>query len=284
MERKHEHLSRTIADEERDVGSGEVALSVIGTSGPGDGIVGGHVKKTLILCGVSLLLTATAASAAGINLSWDNCGTAGTWNKLFACDTNTGSAVLVASVVAPAGIGLWTSFETEILLQSDVAALPDWWRLRNQTGQTGQCRNGALSASQDFTGAPYAGACQDVFLNGGAGGIKTYIVEFGGANRARLAMVFSVPTASQVPLNEGVEYFAARATVLYTKSFGTGSCGGCLDEVWLVCTYVRCLQPAGSPGGNITVTNPAQRYYVYWNRGVTPARSATWGAVKSLYR
>lgn len=242
------------------------------------------MKKALLLCGVLLLLTAAPAFAAGVNVSWDNCGAAGTYNKLFGCNMNTGSAVFVASVRAPAGIGLWTSFETEIQLTSNSATFPDWWRLRNQTGQTGQCRNGALSTSQDFTGAPYAGACQDVFLNQGAGGIATYLVGFNGANRARLLLVYAVAIANQVPLVPNTEYFTARVTINYTKTVGTGSCSGCLEEVWLVCTYVRCLQPSGTPGGNVTVTNPAERNYIIWNQGATPARSATWGTIKALYR
>jgi hypothetical protein len=248
------------------------------------------MKKILLLCGMLLALTATVASAAGVNLSWDNCGAAGTPSKSFACNTNTGSAVFVASVSAPAGIGLWTSFETEIQVQSN-GAWPAWWALRNQTGQTGQCRAGALSVSQDFTGGPYAGVCGDTFLNQGAGGITTYLVGFNGPNRARLAVTFSVPSANQVPLDEGFEYFSMRGAILYTKTVGTGACAGCQDGVCLNCTYVRCLQPAGAPGGNVSVTNPAGRSYIMWNgatveacNGATPTKSTTWGSVKALYR
>ena len=249
------------------------------------------MKKILLLCGMLLALTATVASAAGVNLSWDNCGAAGTPLKSFLCNTNTGSSVFVTSVLAPPGIGLWTSFETEVQVQSNSAVFPDWWRLRNQTGQTGQCRAGYLSTSQDFTGAPYAGACEDVFFNQGAGGITTYLVGFNGANRARLAVTYSVPTANQVPLTEGTEYFSMRASILNTKTTGTGSCAGCLEGVCLVCTYVRCLQPAGAPGGNVSVTTPAQRNYIMWQgattetcNGATPTKSTTWGSVKALYR
>ena len=248
------------------------------------------MKKILLLCGMLLALTATVASAAGVNLSWDNCGAAGGPSKTFNCATNTGSAVFVASVSAPAGIGLWTSFETEIQVQSN-GAWPAWWALRNQTGQTGQCRAGALSTSQDFTGAPYAGACGDTYLNQGAGGITTYLVGFNGANRARLAVTYSVPSANQVPLDPGFEYFSMRGSILYTKTVGTGACAGCNEGVCLVCTYVRCLQPAGAPGGNISVTNPAGRNYIMWNgattetcNGATPTKSTTWGSVKALYR
>lgn len=253
------------------------------------------MKKILLLCGMLLALTATVASAAGVNLSWDNCGAAGTQDKNFLCNTNTGSATFVASVLAPAGIGLWTSFETEVQLQANTTTFPEWWRLRNQTGQTGQCRAGFLSTSQDFTGAPYnASGCADVYFNQGAGGITTYLVGFNGANRARLAVTYSVPTANQVPLTPGEQYMSMRASILYNKTVGlttpTQFCPDCQVGVCLVVTYVRCLQPAGAPGGNVSVTNSGGRNFITWNGGLpscpgaTPTRSTTWGSVKALYR
>jgi hypothetical protein len=129
-----------------------------------------------------------------------------------------------------------------------------------------------------------------VFLNQGAGGITTYLVGFNGANRVRLAVTYSVPSANQVPLSEGVEYFAMRGTILYTKTVGTSSCGGCQTGVCLLCTYVRCVQPARAPGGNVSVTNPAQRNSISWNGtvsicpGQSPSKVSTWGAVKAIYR
>src|SRR4249920_794918 len=122
-----------------------------------------RMKKALMLCAGLLAPTATAAHAAGVNLSWDNCGAGGAQDKTFACGSSTGSAIFVASVIAPSGISRWTSFETEIQLESNTSTLPLWWQLRNQVGQSGQCRNGALSTSQDFTSSPYAGTCGDVF-------------------------------------------------------------------------------------------------------------------------
>jgi hypothetical protein len=248
------------------------------------------MKKVLLLGGILLVASSAAASAAGVNLSWDNCGAEGRQDKTFGCTTSTGSAVFVASVKAPAGIGRWTSFETEIQLVSDTATLPSWWQLRNQVNQAGQCRHGALSSSQDFTGAPYAGACEDAFMNQGAGGIASYLVGFNSPNQARLTVVYSVPTANQVPLSEDVEYFAMRGTIQYAKSVGASACAGCSNGVCLICTYVRCVQPGRAPGGNISVTNPAQRNSISWNGSVSicpgqsPSKAATWGAVKALYR
>ena len=53
------------------------------------------MKKTILLCGALLALTATVASAAGVNFSWTNCFGEGLGfqNKNFACTANTGSKI-----------------------------------------------------------------------------------------------------------------------------------------------------------------------------------------------
>src|SRR6185503_3919171 len=40
-------------------------------------------------------------TAAGLNLSWYDCGAAGLPSRTFACDSNEGYDVFVASIVAP---------------------------------------------------------------------------------------------------------------------------------------------------------------------------------------
>ena len=69
-----------------------------------------------------------SAIAAGINLSWDDCGTYGVENKSFACNTNTGSpAVMIGSFVAPPGINEFLGVSTRLTI-STVGPLPDWWK------------------------------------------------------------------------------------------------------------------------------------------------------------
>src|SRR5882672_5333699 len=60
------------------------------------------MKKSILLCGVLLALTASVASAGpGVNLRWTNCfGDAGQSNRAFACSTNapiTANNILVCS-------------------------------------------------------------------------------------------------------------------------------------------------------------------------------------------
>ena len=51
----------------------------------------------------AMLLAASSALAAGINLAWSTChGDGGTSNRVFACTANTGSNILVTSFVLDA--------------------------------------------------------------------------------------------------------------------------------------------------------------------------------------
>ena len=68
------------------------------------------MKKTLLMTAGLLVICAGLASAAGLNLGWDNCAGlgAGAVNKNFACNTNTGiPSTMVGSFVAPAGSTLF---------------------------------------------------------------------------------------------------------------------------------------------------------------------------------
>ena len=55
------------------------------------------MKKILLISGVLLALTATVASAAGINLYWNDCSVGGSTNKAFACASNAGTNSMVLS-------------------------------------------------------------------------------------------------------------------------------------------------------------------------------------------
>ncbi len=240
------------------------------------------MKKALLLCGALLAVSASVASAAGLNLSWTTCGAAGLANKNFACTSNTGSNVMVASYVAPAGTEGITGMEAVIDLQSAAATLPAWWQFKN----VGACRQTALSA------LPAGAACDgDYWAGQASGGITAYITPYAtAANRARLLIIYAVPSTLAAPVDADVEYFAFTATVSNAKTVGTGSCAGCADPVCIVLNEIKLTQGVGI--GDFRIQNPADRNYVSWQGGVvaggcpaaTPARNATWGSVKSLYR
>ena len=249
------------------------------------------MKKTILLCGALLALSATVASAAGVNLAWLRCfgEGSGTQNRTFACASNTGSNLAVGSFIAPAGTQGVSGNEVVIDLQSQGTVLPAWWQLRG----TGQCRGvGTPALSVNFVANGADAVCIDEFGGGGAGGIGAYTVGYGGAlNRARLTM--AIATAAPAPLDADVEYFAFNMIITNTKSVGTGSCAGCSIPVCIVLNSIKLTQGVGV--GDFTLSQPGDPSSndIAWQGGAiggpgcpaaTPTKNATWGSVKSLYR
>lgn len=248
------------------------------------------MKRWLNMMGIlaGLVLVAAPASAQ-VNLSWQNCNVNGTADRTFACDTNTGSHTMVASFIAPAGVDMFTAAELIFDIKAATDPIPDWWELRNQTGQSGQCRNGSISANV-VMGA-YTG-CDDPYAGQGSGGIGTY--RLGGPSpetdmsRVRLTMVFAVPVGSEQALTPGNEYFAANVVINNSKTVGTTPCTGCTVPTSTVLNGVRVVQPAGHPVGNILLTAPAVNRTITWQGGAgaapVPTRATTWSQVKTLFR
>jgi len=84
------------------------------------------MKKTLLICGALLALTASIASAqGGMNLYWNDCGVGGgVSGKTFACNTNTGNHDIYASFDPPQVLPTVNGNNHIIDLQSAGAALP----------------------------------------------------------------------------------------------------------------------------------------------------------------
>lgn len=240
------------------------------------------MKKSLLLCVAALAISATVASAAGINMAWNDCG--GPDTKTFACASNTGNNFLFGSFVAPAGVSAMTANEIVIDLQSQSGVIPQWWEFKN----TGTCRTTALSISFDGTTSS-SGTCVDYWAGQGAGGIGAY--QNVNQGRRRVVAVGAVPPNAAGPLEADVEYFSFRLGISNAKTAGTGACGGCLEPVCIVLNSINITQPVGV--GDFKIVNPAASNFAVWQGtfsadggcpAATPTRSTTWGAVKSLYR
>ncbi len=244
------------------------------------------MKKVTLLCSVLLAFSATVASAAGINLAWTKCfGDGGVANRNFACNVNTGSNLAVGSLIAPAGVTAASGNEVVVDIQSAGTALPLWWAFKN----AGTCRQTSLSLN--FVADPSNVNCIDEFSGTAAGGIGAYTIGFLG-NPTRARMTAAIATATPGPLDAGVEYFSFNMLINNAKTVGTGACAGCAVPVCMVLNSIKITQPvgvgdyklsdAGAPGSNI----------ITWQGGAVggggcaavPARNATWGSVKSLYR
>ncbi len=242
--------------------------------------------KQLLMSGAALLMAASIASAgdpSGINLSWDDCGPAGTSTKSFACDVNTGAPlVLVASFTPPANINEFLGIAAQIDITVGTQ-VPDWWKHGSSfcRGTTG------LATSFDFTSGPFT--CTDFFGGQAAGGFA-YEAEFSSPNRARFRIQAAIPVDNKGPISVGTQYYAFKANILKSKTTGGGSCAGCLSEACIVFNSLQLFQPLEANNDPIITAEEDQNWVTYQSLSIldcpanTPTRNRTWGQVKSLYR
>ena len=251
------------------------------------------MKKTLLLTGVLLALTAPLASAAGINLAWNNCFPTGLADlSTVGCNTdplNNGNVYqMYGSVVLGISIPDVASQSDVIDLQVANPVLDDWWMMA-----AGECRDGSLSIV--FQGAPNATTCVKTLFGGSIVPLSDYASKFGLPNRARLRLVCSRVTGAAA--NATSQYQIFNVNLDGAKSAfdpadpGTTPCNGCEDPACIV--FNSCLIQGISGSNNLYTTpnSPGGRQHVTWQGGngtncpqSTPTHKATWGKVKSLYR
>lgn len=241
---------------------------------------------------------AAAAQAGSLNLRWNDCyGDGGAVNRMFACDTNSGSEMLVGSFLMPQDLSNVVGNEIVVDVGFPGSSLPAWWDFKN----AGTCRPTSLAV--DFVPPLDAAACVDWAGGQGVGGVAayTYTVYPGYINFTRIKVASA--TLEAMSLSAGQEYFSFRLFINHQKTVGTGSCSGCLLGA---CIYFRNLK--------LTTPNPQTDLQLYpgyptptwqdalatWQGGegvvelsngtivachaATPTRNRTWGEVKSLYR
>src|SRR5262245_24519116 len=244
------------------------------------------MKKTLLITGVLLALTATMASAGGINLAWNDCfGAGGGNNKPFACNADTGNNDLYISYDPPLNIPDLNGSNPLLDLQSASTPLPAWWQMKN----IGTCRQNSISAISAITGT-----CPDSWAGVGVAGVAAYlttgVLPSMPLNRARILGSVSVPGASAQPVDPGTEYFCLLIRVNNAKTAGAAGCAGCQDPVCIVLNEV--LLTSNNSGDN-RITDPLANNFAMWQGGAigppgcpaaTPTSNRTWGQLKSIYR
>ncbi len=231
----------------------------------------------------ALITAAHPATAAGINLAWDECGIYGSVGRVSSCNTNAGTNTMVVSYVPPAGITALVGSVAIIDLTSASPTLPDWWQVMNY----GSCRDGALSVSADFSSPAYAN-CQDYWSGYGSASAQ-YVVGYGGdPGAARIVVSGSIPVQFAVPLDPASEYYDFLVHITNQSTVGAGSCAGCDVGVCVVLNEVQ-LDPSGRAETQV-LTNPQDNYMLTWQGGVVgcplvvPVKNRTWGSIKALYR
>ncbi len=250
------------------------------------------MKKTLLMTCTLLALAAgiAAAGPGGLNLSWTDCGAAGTQNAVFSCANNVGTDILVGSYVTPCCAESVLANEIVVDLQTAGGTLAAWWSMRGSAPLG--CRSSSLAQSGDFTVAPFniSLACYDYWQGGASGGVS---MDAPVGNRARIKALEGVPTGSPLiqPLAEGTQVYSFQLKINHAKTVGTGSCAGCQTPVCIVLNSIKLNQTLLTPGGDKFISAPALRSFVTYQGGPggdcygsTPAKNTTWGGVKALYR
>ncbi len=231
-----------------------------------------------IIYAVVLLLawTASVASAgsSGINIAWDACGPTGMAYKTFACNSDIGTAEFFVSFAPPGRrtdlMGLWAHITVVDLVSH--AAVPSWWDLA-----PGGCRGGSLI--WNWRGATTGGCA--AYNAAWSDSLFEYVVnQWGeGSVTALLRSDFPIATA----MEQDVEYFAFRFAVDYARSAGADSCAGCRTGLTIRLDHLDINWMSGT--GDDILTAALRQTSISWQGGpLVPARSATWGQIKSLYR
>lgn len=239
-------------------------------------------RMFVVLTALLALLAGTASASGGINLSWNDCGTAGVLQRNFACSSNTlTGATMIASAIAGVDMPQLVGAETVMVLQVNQAALSPWWEL-----YAGGCRASGLLVNADFASSgPFT--CADAW----SGQAIAYLeAEPWGAARERIRTVEVLVNATSIDASS--EYYVFSLRLLGLKTTGSGSCAGCTDGACIVLDQIQFEQQNGL--ASVTLNNPITRQYVLWQDGgsgviggcpaATPASNRTWGSVKSLYR
>jgi hypothetical protein len=244
-----------------------------------------------VLAALAVVVSAAPAHAAlGINLNWDDCtlGAPAT-NKNDACTSNFGAPNKLIVSMDPGGlIANVNGAQGVIDVQVDAVALPDYWRL-----DTGQCRAGNLSADVAVGSGNAPFSCPEPWASGG--GNQSGGANFGfptnparSAAWGRITWIVAIPGQTSLDVATAPDYYLIAINLLRAN---TTSCVGCLTPACMVANLVRLTKPAGTPGGDVFVTNAAVAQHVTWQGGgtlacpaSTPVQNTTWGQVKHLYR
>jgi hypothetical protein len=245
---------------------------------------------------LSLLLLASPAGAAGVNLAWNQAlPEGGSATKQFNCASGLGESELVGSFVCGQPHPLFIGCEALLDIQAATTSLPDWWQFG-----AGSCRSEALACGFDFRGLQQT-LCSSPYEGNVFGGVAAY------ATSARpLADHQPAPNAARIKIagvhlgtgmvSAGEEYFAFRLTISHEGSAGAGSCGGCAVPVCLTLTEVKVYDDVpvaengqqSPPPSFERITGPARGNVASWQDAGSGCQSAvknrTWGQLKSAYR
>jgi hypothetical protein len=244
----------------------------------------------------AIFLTALACAAfhpgaAGadeaLHLTWIDCwtGAAAASDETFECDVNSGERRLIAGFTLGTPIDSVIAIEAVIDLVHEDGTLPPWWHL-----DPGGCRDGALAATADLAGLD---GCADMWGGEGNALVQGYEIEEprGGPNQARIKVVAAVASASARSLDTATSYAAVALRLDNRKTVSPEVCAGCDGDACLVLNSILVRRlPGGTGDVFLQIPAAGNGQMATWGSGLgadcaaVPARNATWGRVKTLYR
>lgn len=242
------------------------------------------MKKTILLAGLLVALTASSALAAGISINWGNAcwGDVPVNNLTWACNANNYTGVRMTCSFKPVETK-GTLIASDLYLEgmTEATGVPDWWKLGPT--ETGDCRSNLVTLSSD--GSVLAGPdCQDLWQGLGGGGIGLY---YWNDDRMHLNAVWAV--ADPVEAVGETEVFAAQIRIATGKTVGATACAGCATPCCWALNYIQVgylgemvplILDQPYAGGNQVLAWQSSTLTC----GEVPARNTTWGQIKSLYR
>lgn len=249
------------------------------------------MKKVLLLTSVLLALTATVALAGGVNLNWGKycySDLPSATTMTFGCTTNStitgGPWFMTTSFAIDQTLPDFVGIEQTLEGMSSLPALPDWWKV----GATGDCRAGK-SLYTSKIGSSAGDFCFDWTANAGFD-VYNYVWD---SNRAHITALTAIDASTPFAIQAGQEYLGGQIEFDNGKTVGTGSCTGCSAPMtWSFTRIFVCTLPP--PGTNLRVLEDLPvangNQCVFWQNTTVPcvdplpARSTSWGQVKSLYR
>ena len=231
---------------------------------------------------------ALSGGGGDLYLSWDDCrvGNAGGSDLESVCLSNEGESRLFCAFTLDSPIDEVIGIEIVVDLQHSEGELPDWWHLQGK----GECRDGVLSVSGDFT---LFGVCSDPWQDLG-GGVAQYQRGLPGGlpGQARIFGTYAVPSPSARTLDAGVMYYGLQVVIRNDRSVFPSECAGCSQPACLVLNQVTLLRTPASTPPEIAIIRPGPEAAnrVTWKGGgqadctAVPVRRTTWGQIRSLYR
>jgi len=242
------------------------------------------MKKTLLIAGALLALTASMSFAGGVNLSWSSCGANGVASVTKACTNNSAVGTLYCTATPPVDMNQANGQVSVVDVQTTQATLDPWWRM-DSAGCTG--RTTAVSCNMDFTAAPDNVNCNDPWAGQASPGANVSVLAPG-----RLRLKGTGAISATTIMDAATEWAICKLSIGGAKTAGTGNCAGCLDGACIVLNDVFLTEPIGV--GDYHVTNALVRQFVTYQStgagvgggcpGATPTLNKTWGSVKTLYR